>query len=118
MKKLLLVLAIVLLAVPAFAQTWHTANQHTVSWNAGDGAVSYNLFLKPAKGGDLIQIGNVTDTQAVFTLPGVGRYYACAQSVSVDGDVSEISCSDVAENCKDGVTFGLKINPGKPTNLR
>lgn len=34
MKKLIIALAIVLLAVPAFAQTWHTADSKTFAWNA------------------------------------------------------------------------------------
>lgn len=118
MKKLLIVLAILLFAGGASAQTWHTANQHTVAWDAGDGAESYNLFLKPFKGGEPIMTGTVSVTQAVFTIPRVGRYFACVQSVSADGDVSELACSDVTEDCLNGATFGLKINPGKPHNLR
>lgn len=118
MKTLLTVILALLVTVSAHAQEWYTANQHTVAWEAGEGAVSYNILLKPNKGGDPILIGNVSATQAPFTLPGVGRFYPCAQSVSVDGDVSEIVCSDVAENCLNGIVFGLKLNPGKPSNLR
>lgn len=104
-------------AAGAQAQEWYTANQHTVSWDAGEGAVSYRLYLKPVKGGDPVLIGEVQATQAAFTLPGVGRFYPCAQSVNGD-DASEIVCADVAANCLGGNTFGLKLNPGNPRNLR
>ena len=119
MKKLIIILAVMFLASVASAQEWYTANQHQVGWEAGEGAISYNIFLKPAKGTvEPILIGNVSATQAPFTLPGVGRYFPCAQSVSEDGDVSEIVCSDLPENCLNGITFGLKMNPGKPQHLR
>ena len=116
MKRFLIILAILMFASPAISETWYTANQHTVAWGAGEGAVSYRIYLKQGNGTPVL-LGDVQTTQAVFTLPGVGRYYACAQSVNGE-DVSEIVCSDLPENCLDGQTFGLKINPGKPKDLR
>ena len=107
---------VLLFASTSFAQQWYTANQHTVAWDAGDGAVSYRLYLKQT-GGNPILVGESQTTQASFTLPTIGRYFPCVQSVAGE-DVSEIVCSDAAANCQNGETFGIKMNPGNPKNLR
>lgn len=115
-KRFVFIAACLLVASVASAQQWYTANSHTVAWDAGDGAVSYKLYLKQL-GGTPILIGEAQATQAVFVLPAVGRYYPCVQSVAGE-DVSEIVCSDVAANCLNNNTFGIKMNPGNPHNLR
>jgi hypothetical protein len=34
MKRLLIIIAVLIFAAPAMAQTWHTANQVTLAWDA------------------------------------------------------------------------------------
>lgn len=82
MKKLFIVLAILMLAAPAMAQTWYTANQVTLVWNAvpkvltTDQANKYQVYSR----NDLVSLGNkiggeVTANQLVVSFTTEGRYY-------------------------------------------
>jgi hypothetical protein len=124
--KYALVIAMVLIAGLSHAETWHTANQHTFEWDAGDGVTtSYKTFLKPWKGGAMIPGPEVTTTSVVLTMPSEGRFFPCVQAVRVIADepdpfYSDIVCADVAINCQGGEAFGFRyfVPPGNPKNLR
>jgi hypothetical protein len=127
---LLIILMLLLLCVgiKANAQTWATANQKTVGWDAGDLATSYDVFIVKAKAviedgvetwipdGDPILIGNTTELHFTITFPE-GRYFAGVQSIrDVDGEripSDDIAWSYLELYCKDGITFGIK-NWNKP----
>lgn len=132
MKKLLLVLATVLLAIPAFAQTWHTADSKTFAWNAvppvqPTDVIKYQAYTK-FRTTDAIPVkigGEVIETQLMVTFSAEGRYYLCAQTVRYpEGETqpltSDIVCSDQAQYCQGGNTFGVKyfIKPDGPGGLR
>jgi len=141
MKKLFLAMMFVLAMVGvANAQTWVTANQATVAWDASttlvDGSpvpstdrVSYNTYLKNKKTDAVISVGNTPDTQQVVVFSVEGRYFAgvssvrsilAADGVTVDEQFeSSISWSDDPLVCKDGQAFGFRyfINPSNPKNL-
>ncbi len=133
MKTLLITLSIVLLAaVSANAQTWHTANQVTLAWSAvapiqPTDTIKYQVFTKfretaatPQAVGDEI---TATSMPVSFTVEG--KYYICAQTVRyVQGETdpvkSDLSCSDQADVTYSGIAFGVKyfVNPNKPGGLR
>lgn len=131
MKTLLITLSIVLLAISANAQTWHTANQVTFAWTAvapiqPTDNIKYQVYTKyrettatpQAVGTEII----ATSMPVSFTTEG--KYYLCAQTVRyIQGETdplkSELSCSDVAEVTQAGIAFGVKyfIQPNKPGGL-
>ena len=138
MKKLFLILAILVFAVPAMAQTWHTANQVTVAWDAVappkdaqgadlPGAIKYQAFVKfQATTATPVPVGSVIDvTEQTISFSTEGRYYLCAQALrypigETEPVKSSISCSDVAANCSGGSPFGVKyfVLPGGPGGLK
>ena len=88
MKKLLIVLAILMFASPAFCQTWYTANQVTLAWDAvpkvltTDQANKYQVYSR----NDLVSLGNkiggeVTATQLVVSFTNEGRYYLGVEAI-------------------------------------
>jgi len=57
MKKILFILAFLLIAVPAWGQTWFTANQVTVAWNPvakieTTDVVKYQVYLRQGTSGN------------------------------------------------------------------
>jgi len=88
MKRLLIILAILIFAAPAMAQTWYTANQVTVAWDAvpkvlaTDQANKYQVYSR----NDLVSLGSkigaeITATQLLISLSVEGRYYLGVKSV-------------------------------------
>jgi hypothetical protein len=127
MTSILLCLILCFTVVPTKAQTWVTANQITVAWDAvtvGSGTVSYDIFIKPEVGGTTTKIGNVSTTQATFTFTTEGRYFLGVNSVRTIGIVvipsDTVSWSNVAIDCQGGVMFGAQYYnpPTKVKNLR
>lgn len=127
---LILVATLVILntcAMDAKAQTWKTANQATVGWDAvtvPSGTVSYKVYVKPETGGTETLATTVTATQATVTFSQEGRYYLGVASVrtvnAVPVESSTISWSNVAAVCQGGVTFGIQYitPPAAPVNFR
>ena len=104
MKKFLLAVIMVLfiMAIPAFGQTWHTADQKTVGWDAvttnTDGGVipadqiSYTVYLYNAVTDpnhlNAVTLGSTVETQYLITLGVEGRYFWGVKSVrTIEGDV-------------------------------
>ena len=88
MKRLIIILAILILAAPAMAQTWYTANQVTLAWDAvpkvltTDQANKYQVYSR----NDLVSLGSkigaeITATQLLISLTVEGRYYLGVKSV-------------------------------------
>jgi hypothetical protein len=80
-KSILLVLALCLLSTAGQAQTWHTANQVTVGWDAvapiqPTDTIKYQLYVRQ----DLVSAGikagdPVATLQAVVTMPSEGDWW-------------------------------------------
>ena len=133
MKKSIIVLAILILAAPAFCQTWVTANQATLAWSAVDkvaptDTIKYQAYTKsplatsaPQKVG-----GEVTATQQPITFAVEGRYFLCvetlryAQGETVAIKSARLACTDVATDTQAGVATGVVYltAPGTPGALR
>ena len=132
MKKLILIL--LLFAVPAMAQaqTWYSANQATLAWDAvakvlpTDQANKYQVYSR----NDLVSLGTkiggeITATQLVVSFTVEGRYYLGVEAIRYPvgetvGIKSAIKAwSNVAadtNNSPFGVTFFAA--PGGANNLR
>ena len=137
MRKFCLIALIVimgLLALSAYqasAETWHTANQKTIGWDAvtqdvdGDPipsghTVSYKVFLSNAlvtDKSDAMPVATATSLDAVVTLQAKGSYFVGVQaflvpdgeSEPVEGTESTIAWSDNPADCEGQVTFGLRM---------
>ena len=141
MKKLLIVFTMILLVASgsALAQSWKTANQSTVSWDAvtltaddtpiAEGEITYRVWLAnattdPAKANPVVAGEGIAATSYTITLGVEGRFFAGVQAVrTVDGEVvgeSEMSWSDDPLVTTDGKTFGLRyfLPPGQAKKLR
>jgi hypothetical protein len=88
MKKLFLTVAILAMASIANAQTWYTANQVTLAWDAvpkvlaTDQANKYQVYSR----NDLVSLGSkigaeITATQLLISLSVEGRYYLGVKSI-------------------------------------
>ena len=132
MRKLFIVLAILAVATVSQAQTWYTANQVTLAWDAvpkvlaTDQANKYQVYSR----NDLVSLGSkiggeVTATQLVVSFTVEGRYYLGVKSVrypagetvgvpSVGTAWSNVA-ADTANN-----PFGVMyfVAPGFPSGLR
>lgn len=132
MKRLILTivcfLAMACFTIQSYALEWHTANQSTVGWTEvttmGDGApipagsiITYQTYLvnvvtDPNKENPA-DTGIVETNEKTFTLGVEGKFYVGVQTIrEVDGEMlksSAIAWSDIAEFCKDGITFGLRF---------
>lgn len=103
--KRLLILAILLLAAPVMAQTWYTANQVTLAWDAvpmpncssngppappicptpggpAVGTMKYQVYSR----NDLVSTGTkvgaeITATQLLISLTTMGQYYFGVESI-------------------------------------
>jgi hypothetical protein len=138
MKKLLIIISILLTASLSNAQTWWTANQVTVAWDAVappkdaqgadlPGAIKYQAYIKfQDAAATPVPVGGVIDeTQQVISFSNEGRYFVCAQTLRFPPDEAEpqksaIVCSDNAAVCSGGSPFGVKffIAPGGPGGLK
>jgi hypothetical protein len=133
MKRLLIILAILIFAVPAMAQSWVTANQATLAWDAvakvaTTDTIKYQAYTKfgvatatPQKVG-----GEITATQQPITFTVEGRYFLCvealryAQGETVAIKSTRMACTDVATDTQAGVATGVVYYtaPGTPGALR
>ena len=138
MKRLIAIIALTIIAVPALAaigaaQTWHTANQVTVGWDAvpkvdpTDSPIKYQVYIKfQNTTAAPVAVGNEIEAlQQTVSFSTEGRYYLCVEAVRYPaGETqplrSDLSCSHDAASCAGGVPFGVKFftNPGKPGGLR
>ena len=126
MKKLLLTLCLLLMAIPCFAQdiNWTVTNQATVEWDAvitlennepiPEGSViSYEVYLvKSDQDKSLaVSMGVVYDTNMLLTITEEGKYFWGVKPIrEVDGEVleNEISWSDDPLVTQIGEQIGLK----------
>ena len=135
MKKLLIIIAILVMAGVANAQTWYTANQVTLAWDpvpkvlATDQANKYQVYSR----NDLVSngtkiAGEITATQLLISFSVEGQYYLGVESIRypVGATVGITSASKAwSNNAADtnnlpfGVSFmirpvittGLRLNP-------
>jgi len=137
MKRLFFILLILIFAAPAIvhAQTWYTANQVTLAWDAvpkvlaTDQANKYQVYSR----NDLVSLGSkiggeITATQLVVSFTVEGRYYLGVESIrypvgaTVGSKSATKAWSNVAADTANnpfGVTFfaapggvvGLKLIP-------
>ena len=88
MKTFLVIIGtLFFLSGAAWGQTWHTANQATVAWDAvttlsnGDPVpagdiVKYKVWLKNAMtGGEPVELGEVAELEYTVTLNTEGKYF-------------------------------------------
>jgi hypothetical protein len=108
MKRLILILAILIFAAPAMAQTWHPANQVTLMWDAvpmplcssgagivpnppicptpgapAIGEIKYQVYTRS----DLVSLGTkvgseITANQLLISLSAWGSYYFGVESIA------------------------------------
>jgi hypothetical protein len=126
MKRLFIILAVLIFAAPAMAQTWHNANQGTFAWDAvttlAGGAtiptgnvVKYQAWkrLSPAlpTAGEMVGT-EITALQQTVSFSVEGGYFVGVQALrfvdNVKVSTSTISWSDVPANCQGGVAFGFQ----------
>lgn len=106
MKKLLtcLVMAIVVLfAAPVWAQTWVTANQGTVAWDAvapivATDTVKYQVYTRIGTTGNGAPVGTeITATQLAITFAIEGRYFVGVKTMRYPtGETVGIPSADTA----------------------
>jgi hypothetical protein len=88
MKRFFIILAILIFASPTMAQTWYTANQVTLAWDAvpkvltTDQPNKYQVYTR----NDLVSIGSkiggeITTTQLVVSFTVEGRYYLGVEAI-------------------------------------
>jgi len=120
LKTLLITLSIVLLAISANAQTWHTANQVTLAWSAvapiqPTDVITYQVYIKDSVSGTPIAYGApIAGTQQLVQPTGEGRFFICIESLRLPQGETEaipserMACSDVATDTQSGIPFGLR----------
>jgi hypothetical protein len=87
MKKLLFVLAMVLMASQAWAQTWVTANQATVAWDVvapivATDTIRYQVYTRIGTTGNGSTVGTeITATELAITFSVEGRYFVGVKSI-------------------------------------
>jgi len=136
-----IIMAIVLpFSAAVIAQTWHTANQSTVAWDAvttntnGDPipegeTVKYDVYLSNAltdldKANPVKVADSIVETRYTVTLNTEGHYFVGVQAERWQSDTlieaSTISWSDNPLVAQDGVDFGIRyyLPPARPTGLR
>lgn len=138
MRKLLFVgtvLVSFLLVSAAVAQVWYPANQKTVAWDVvttddsglplPPGAiVGYKAYYKTTLVTTPVFLIELAVNQVTVTFPAEGSYFFGVSAIRKEGDVlvseSPISWSDLAANCQNGETFGIRFykNASGPRNLR
>lgn len=138
--SLFVVLFLVLLAGVALAQTWHTANQATVAWDAvttidnGDplpptDTIEYVVYLSNAitdpNKDNPVEVARTTNLEQLITLNVEGQYFVGCKAIRKIADGTEVGESVVAwsddpQYVLNGETFGLRyfLPPSAPGNLR
>jgi hypothetical protein len=133
MKKILMIAAILILtALSTHAQTWHTANQVTVAWDAvaptasGD-TIRYQVYSRTdtVSAGQAVG-GEVTATQLLISFAQEGRYYLGVETIRYpQGETVGIrsankAWSNVATDCGPDGPFGVVyyVAPGAPGGIR
>lgn len=142
MKKMWAILVILVFMATglALAQTWHTANQATVEWDAvttldngdpvpaGD-TIEYTVYLSNAITDpnklNPAEIATITDTSQVITLVDEGSYFVGVKATRKIADgtnvgESAVAWSDDPQYVQAGETFGLRyfLPPAAIGNLR
>lgn len=134
------VLLVLFLAGVALAQTWYTANQATVAWDAvttidnGDplpptDTIEYVVYLANAvtdpNKTNPVEVARTTNTQQVITLNVEGQYFVGCKAIRKIADGTEvgesvIAWSDDPQYVQNGETFGLRyyLPPSAPNQLR
>jgi hypothetical protein len=136
MRKLLIILISVFIALPAVGADWINTNQATVAWDAvaydldtsAGETLIYKTYLANAKTDpekvSPAFIGETAELSYQFTFTEKGSYFVGLQSVvRVDGeDVAEsaIGWSDDPTFAQAGATFGLRFYPAPvaPVGMR
>jgi hypothetical protein len=104
MKRMFLILVVLVFAAPAMAQTWYTANQVTLAWDAvamptcsagtaappicptpggpAIGTMKYQVYSR----NDLVSLGQkigteITATQFLISFPAWGSYYLGVEAI-------------------------------------
>jgi len=138
-KKLLLTAALLLsvMLTNSFADvdTWHTANQATVGWDAPttfqngdpipqDAVLEYDLYTATlADHSDAVKVGHSTSLTGVLSFTAEGNYIVGVSAVRVVSGSpigsSDIAWSNVPEYCLNGATFGISyyLVPDLPDNI-
>lgn len=141
-KRLIVILAIFIMLIGsiALAQTWHTANQATVAWDAvttvdnGDplpptDTIEYVVYLSNAitdpNKNNPVEVARTTNTQQLITLNVEGSYFVGCKAIRKIADGTEVGESVVAwsddpQYVQNGETFGLRyfLAPAAPNQLR
>lgn len=137
---LLPLMILLLISGIALAQTWHTANQATVAWDAvttidnGDplpatDTIEYVVFLSNAitdpNKDNPVEVATTTDLEQLITLNVEGSYFVGVKAVRKIADgtnvgESAVAWSDDPQYVLNGETFGLRyfLPPAAPGNLR
>jgi hypothetical protein len=130
---------VMVLAGPAHAIEWHTADSVTVTWDPvtadGDGdpisvgTIEYEIVYARLDRSDPVSLWRGADTSAVLTLPTKGRYLLGIKTLQlIDGEVvaeSDYGWTDdpaiVADTDGDGTgdVFGIQmfVPPAKATGF-
>jgi len=128
---------LVLYASIAHTQTWVSANQVTVAWDAvttlSDGTpipetdtVQYNIYLASETDVDKtdpILVGTTTETQYTITMEAEGRFFVGAQTERLDSNGNLLNQSSIGWSDNSTYvateTFGVQffLAPAAPTGL-
>ena len=135
----LMIVAIVFFAGIALAQTWHTANQATVAWDAvlldnGDpipptDTIEYVVYLSNAITDpdkiNPVEVATTTNLEQLITLNVEGSYFVGVKAVRKIADgtnvgESTVAWSDDPQYVQNGQTFGLRyfLPPAAPREIR
>jgi hypothetical protein len=132
MKKLFIIISLLLISSVASAQTWYTANQVTLAWDAvpkvltTDQANKYQVYSR----NDLVSLGTkiageITATQLLISFTVEGQYYLGVEAIrypagaTVGIPSATKAWSNVAADTNNN-PFGVSffVLPGKVINLR
>ena len=137
--SLFVVLLVLFLAGIALAQTWHTANQATVAWDAvlldnGDpipptDTIEYVVYLSNAITDpdkiNPVEVATTTNLEQLITLNVEGSYFVGVKAVRKIADgtnvgESTVAWSDDPQYVQNGQTFGLRyfLPPAAPREIR
>jgi hypothetical protein len=135
MKKIVLLVVMVFAFAyypNAIAQTWHTANQATIAWDAvakivDTDTIRYQVYTRTGTTGDGSPVGSeLTATQLLISFAVEGRYffgvetirYPAGETIGIRSQTK--AWSNVAANCGPSGPFGVVyyIAPATPAGLR
>jgi hypothetical protein len=121
--QLTIILAALSLVTPAFAvDTWYKTLSGTVAWDAlttyedgspieaaGDGVVTYNVYMKNVTTGVQTKIGSTPATSLAIVIPTRGKYRLGIQAELSATEQSPIGWSDDPVVCSSAGTFGFRL---------